>query len=409
MKVALVGNFWYRRGGLERVMLADAAGLESRGHSVAPFASAHPLNDPTPYAHHFPAGVDHGALGRDLGLVGRIKAAVRLIHNGPAVAAFDRFLSDVRPDIVHQHGTSRQLSPSILALAKSRGIPTVMKLADHGLRCPSAVMSRPGEPVCVRQSCAGHRYDRAIRFKCVHGSRAASTVAAVELLVNRALHRYERNVDLFLVPSQYLLRRMLETGLPSDRLRVEPNPIEPPDAPPAPLGSTIVAYGRLVDYKGFAYVIEAARSLTDVHFVIAGDGPERTALERSAAGLPNIVFTGSVVGPALDSLLLRARAVVVPSIVPEGFGMVVLEAWRARRPVIVTNRGALPEVVEHGRTGLVVEGNDVESVVRAVRTLHADVDLATTLATNGFTEVQTTYSMSAHLNRLEGIYQELVG
>jgi glycosyltransferase involved in cell wall biosynthesis len=408
VRISLVSNFWYRRGGLERVMFADSDGLSRRGHVVAPFASAHGLNEMSPYARYFPECVNHGALGLGQSFADRARIAIRIVHNSSAVASFDDYLDEFRPDVVQQHGTTRQLSPSVLLRARSRGIPTVLTLHDHGLRCPSAILSRPGAPVCVEVSCAGHRYDRAVRFKCIHGSRVASSVAAIELLVHRALRRYERAADLFVVPSHYLAMRMRESGLPRDRVHVVVNAIEPSERTPSPLGSAVVAYGRLVDYKGFRLIVQAAEMLPNTSFVIGGDGPARESLEAAADGLRNVEFVGSVRGDQLERLLDRARMVVVPSTAPEGFGMVVLEAWRAGRPTIVTRRGALPEVVDDGRTGLVIPGEDPVELVRAVRALQADNELAREIGRRGLRETETTYSLSTRLDHLEETYRLVI-
>jgi glycosyltransferase involved in cell wall biosynthesis len=407
MRIALLSNFWYRRGGLERVMFADAEGLAARGHTIAPFASAHRLNENTPYSRFFPTSVEHGDLGGGMGKTERARTAFRLFHNGPAVSAFGRFLDEFRPDVVHQHGTSRQLSPSVLARAKSAGVPTVLTLHDFSVCCPAAILSRVGERECLAVSCAGHRYDRAVRFRCVHGSALASAIAAMELLVTRALHRYERAVDLFLVPSTYVARRMLQSGLPVHRLRVLPNAIEEPDEDEVSIGSLALSYGRLVDYKGFDMVVRIARALPDVSFVIAGDGPERAALERQADGLGNLSFTGHLSGRELTELIRRARVILVPSQWPEPFGMVVLEAWREGKPVIVTRRGALGDIVEHERTGLIIEPTDTRAAVAAVRYLMDDVERARTLGEAGRRQARVTYSMAAHLDRTERLYAEL--
>ena len=409
MRIALLSNFWYVRGGLERVMFADARGLEARGYVVAPFASAHALNEPNPFGDLFPPNVEHGALGVGLGVLERLRAAAHLFYNSEAVSAFDRFSVRFRPDLVHQHGLARQFSPAVLEHAHRRGIPTVLTLHDHGLRCPSGYLSRAGAPECIALSCTGHRYDRAVRFGCVHGSRVASGIAATELLVARALRRYERSVDLFLVPSTYLAERMSESGLPAGRLRVMPNAIDPRDgAEPGFVGSDVVAFGRLVAEKGFDLVVEVARALMDVRFVIAGEGPERSALVRRATGLTNVAFPGLVGEARQAELLSNALAVIVPSASPETFGMVVLEAWREGRAVIVTNRGALPEIVDDGRTGIVIAPGDVAAAASAIAGLAADPASAARLGAAGRREVETTYSMSCHLDRLEATYRELV-
>jgi glycosyltransferase involved in cell wall biosynthesis len=408
MRIALLSNFWYQRGGLERVMLSDAVGLQDRGHLVVPFASDHPLNEPTPFASYFPASVDHGALGKDQSFAGRATTAVRLFHNAEAVAAFDRLVAEARPQVVHQHGVSRQLSPSVLERAHELGIPTVLTLHDYSLRCPAGTLSRAMAPECVGLSCAGHRYDRAIRFSCVHGSRTASAIAAAELLVARALRRYERAVDLFLVPSQYVARRMIESGLSGARVRAMPNAIEPPTDKVEPPGSSVLAYGRLVDVKGFDLVISAARALPSQEFVIAGDGPERLKLERAATQLPNVRLIGLAAKAEIPSLIREAMAVVVPSVWPEPFGMVVLEAWREGRPVVVSRRGALPEIVDHGSTGIVFEPGNEVALTSAIQSLIDDPVFAMALGARGRDKAETTYSMPSHLDRLEATYSEFL-
>jgi glycosyltransferase involved in cell wall biosynthesis len=367
VKVALVTNFWYLRGGLEAVMFAERDGLDARGHETAGFAAAHPLNEAAAYADLFPAVTEHGDVGRGMSPGAKAVATVRQFANLDAARAFGRFIDAFQPDVVHQHGTSRQLSPSVLELAARRGVPTVMTIHDYSLRCPAGTLSRIGEPECVTVSCAGHRYDRAVRFRCVHGSRAASALAATELLVARALRRYERAVDTFVVPSDYLGMRMRESGLPARRLHVLPNAIADgaPSPQPASRASSILVIGRLVPTKGFDVVIEAARVRPDIRWVIAGDGPERGALEQRAVGLDNVTFAGHLDAHGLSRRLADARAVAVPSTWPEPFGMVVLEAWRAGRPVIVSDRGALPDIVRDGLDGIVVEPGDPEALVAA--------------------------------------------
>src|SRR2546427_13212556 len=123
MRVALLSNFWYRVGGLERVMLADAAGLSERGNEVAPFASAHPLNEPTPFAEYFPPNVDHGSLGRGLCVAGQAATAARLFSNRRAAAAFEPFAGPVLPAVGAPPRVSRQISPRALEPAPSLGIP----------------------------------------------------------------------------------------------------------------------------------------------------------------------------------------------------------------------------------------------------------------------------------------------
>lgn len=408
MRVAMVSNFWYRRGGLEQVMLAEAEGLTRRDHIVGPFASRHPSNEPSPYEDLFPSFVDHGALGRGVSAAAKAAIALRLFWNREATRAFDRFVDVFEPDLVHQHGTSRQLSVAVLERAHQRGIPTVLTLHDHSLRCPASTLSRPGAPECVQVSCLGHRYDRAVRFACVHGSHAASAVAAVELLVARVLRRYERSVDLFLLPSDYLKRTVIAAGLSSTHLRVLTNGVDLKPIPKVSRTDAVLAVGRLITGKGFETVIQAAGLLPDVLFEIAGDGPQRTMLEELSAGQANVRFLGQLEEAELLAAFGRARMVVVPSAMPETFGMVVLEAWRAGRPVIASRSGALGEIVNDGQTGLLFERLNAAELAWDIRRLSADDALRTRLAEAGHRRVQAEYSLDRHLHGLEAAYAEVV-
>ena len=407
MRIALLSNFWYRRGGLEAVMLQDAAALTERGHEVAPFASAHELNEPSAFAEFFPRSVNHAELGQGLGVRGRVREAGRLLSNADAVRAFERFRAAFSPDVVHQHGTSRQLSPSVLMAAKQAGLPVVLSLHDYSLRCPAAILSRTGVPECLEVSCAGHRYDRAVRFKCVHGSRTASAVAAAELLFNRALRRYERAVDLFLVPSKYAAARLGETGIPADRVRVMTNAVEPTRDDRAGPGAGFLALGRLERYKGFDKVIAVARSMTETAFAIAGAGPDEARLRELAVSVPNVDLVGHVRPAELALMIRAARAVIVPSRVPETFGMVVLEAWREGTPVIVTDIGALSELVDDGETGRVVGVDDDAALAAAVDALQNAPEVAVAMGARGRELVGGRYGLSAHVTRLEQVYAEL--
>src|SRR5262249_22978927 len=112
------------------------------------------------------------------------------------------------------------------------------------------------------------------------------------------------------------------------------------DEEPEPSGRPyLAAAGRLVKMKGFQKLIPLMRLLPEVDLRIAGTGPFEGRLRAEARGLPNVRFEGLLSGPALARLFHGARAVVVPSLFPETFGYVVLEAFAVRTPVVVHQGG----------------------------------------------------------------------
>src|SRR5204862_8074674 len=135
--------------------------------------------------------------------------------------------------------------------------------------------------------------------------------------------------------------------------------------------------------KGFQKLIPMMRYLPEVDLRIAGTGPYESHLKRLAEGLPNVSFEGLLSGEALARLFHGARAVVVPSLFPETFGYVVLEAFAVRTPVVVhTGGGALNEtgVLSGGGLGYSTDSE----LLQVLRRIVHDDELREELAHRGF-------------------------
>ncbi len=133
---------------------------------------------------------------------------------------------------------------------------------------------------------------------------------------------------------------------------------------------TVVYYGKLIENKGVQVLLEALRGL-DARAVIVGFGDYRDELERTAEGL-DVLFTGPLEHRHLVHLLALADVAVVPSIFPEAFGMVAVEAAAAGCPPIVANHSGLAEVARGleedyppGRSGLASFPNGDAAALRS--------------------------------------------
>ncbi len=165
----------------------------------------------------------------------------------------------------------------------------------------------------------------------------------------------------------------------------------------------LAAAGRLVKMKGFQQLIPMMRYLPEADLRIAGTGPYESHLRKLARGLPNVHFEGLMGSEQLARLFHGARAVVVPSLFPETFGYVVLEAFAVRTPVVVHNGGgAIREtgVLSGGGLGY---SDDAEMLLAMRRMIH-DPDLRDELADQGYSVRTGAWSERAHLDR----YFELI-
>jgi glycosyltransferase involved in cell wall biosynthesis len=185
---------------------------------------------------------------------------------------------------------------------------------------------------------------------------------------------------------------------------IEPGP-EPPPLPGAP---RLAIVGRLVPIKGhdvlFRAVAAAREQVPGMTLEVAGDGPLEVELRASVArlGLEDVVsFLGRVspVAPVLE----RAQVVVVPSF-GEGFGMVALEAIERGRPVVASDVGGLPEIVDGGRTGLLVPAGDAASLAEALVDLASDPGRAAAFGAAARVRALEVFSQDRCTDRIEALY-----
>jgi glycosyltransferase involved in cell wall biosynthesis len=153
--------------------------------------------------------------------------------------------------------------------------------------------------------------------------------------------------------------------------------------------------GRLELIKGVRSLVEAWSKTSEVDLLIAGDGSDVVELQRLAAGNPRIIFLRLTTQQALGPLYANCIACIVPSLVYEVFTTVVLEAFARKAPVIVRDHGALREIIDDSRGGLLYQSE--EELLAAVARLTRDSSLRTELGKNGFEMVTNRWSKAAHL------------
>ncbi len=214
-----------------------------------------------------------------------------------------------------------------------------------------------------------------------------AAVAALRWARTFALRRAARVV----CPSSYLRRLALAWGLPPERLAVVPNPA--PRLPPLPSRETaraavaadgpLLAFaGRLGRQKGLDTALAAVARVDGVSLLVAGDGPERQALERRAAELGlhgRVQFLGPLPREQVLALFRAADGTLLSS-TWENFPHSVVESLAVGTPVIATRVGGVPEVVEEGVNGLLAPAGDVDGLAAAVRRFFAEPELRRRLA-----------------------------
>jgi len=191
----------------------------------------------------------------------------------------------------------------------------------------------------------------------------------------------------------------------------ELEPTLPPAGPPV-----LLCVGRLTEQKGFGLAIQALSRIRgrfpDARLVIAGEGLAAGALKREAAELDlggAVEFSGWLAPPEVPAAIQRATVVIVPSLRSEAFGLVALQAAQMARPVIASRTGGLPEVVVHGKTGLLFEPGDADGLAEAVTRLLTRPDLSEAFGKAGRARALERFTGERYLNDYDRLYRELIG
>jgi glycosyltransferase involved in cell wall biosynthesis len=271
---------------------------------------------------------------------------------------------------------------------------------------------------------------------CKHGllaaaiTRGPSLVATAHLFIEHVVTarvRLQQRILTPLVQRYVAVSRAVaahwerDLGVPRDKLRVVPNgiPLAPyehgPSASPPeglladPAGRpTVLTAARLDAQKGLPHLLEAAAGLPAARFVVAGDGPERAALEAHARRLGldgRLRFLGY--RSDIPALLAACELVVLPSLF-EGHPLALLEAMAAGRPVVATAVGGVPEIVDHGVTGLLVPPADSAALGAAIGALLADPARARAMGAAGRAKAEREFSARVMVERLTRVYDEVL-
>jgi glycosyltransferase involved in cell wall biosynthesis len=406
MRILQVNKFFWQKAGPERYMLEAAELLARHGHELSFFAMQHERNLPSDCSRHFVSRIEY----RNMSPWYKLRSAARTV--GKTVYSFESrrkirgLIAERKPEIAHLHGISRQISPSILPELRRSGVPIVQTVHNAELVCPAAhLFIEHRQEICNR--CLGGGYHHAVLNRCVHGSRAASLLSCVAQYVHRTSGIFEKNVALFICPSRFLAKKLVDGRIPENKIRILPNYVNLDSySPAAEIGRYGVFLGRLSPEKGLPTLLAAAAIVRNVPLVIVGEGPQRESLERQAAlhGLNQVTFTGHKADAELRAILQGAAFLVLPSECYENCPMVVFEAGALARPVIASDIGGVPELVQHGDNGLLFEPGNAAQLADLMRRLHTDARLCTEMGRRNRERVERL--CRDHYERLMAIYQE---
>ena len=382
MRILSVHNRYLIRGGEDVCVENEEELLKRHGHQVSSYCTSN----------------------AQIASLGIFRAALNTVWSRESYLNIRQLLRLKTFDILSCHNTFPLISPAAYDAAKSEGLPVIQTLHNYRLVCPNATFFRNGK-VC--EECSGKFLPwPAVRHDCYRDSKAATTVVAIMLSVHRALRTYQDKVDVYIVPSEFAKQKFIENGLPADKLVVKPNFVYPDPDVAEGRGRYALFVGRLSHEKGLSTLLTAMGKLgKKLHLKIVGEGPLSHQLAKSIEKLSNVELLGPRSSKQVYELMGEAAFLVFPSEWYETFGRVAIEAFSKGTPVIGANIGAIPEVVEHLRTGLLFKPGDAEDLARQMEWAIRHPALLTEMRREARAEFESKYTSERNYEMLMRIYE----
>ena len=272
-----------------------------------------------------------------------------------------REISMFSPDIVHFHNIIPFLSPSVFLAAKLKSCKVFHTLHHSRWLCIEGSFYRD-ESFCNK--CITNRYS-GIRENCVKNSKLASIVMTLNNILWVKSGLMHKLVDRYIAVSIFVKSMHVELGFPGSRISVMGHwkhysyskvlDFEGRDV-------DILFIGRVSVAKGMKIIIDLAKN-SKYNIYVCGDGPDMETL-KSFDYLENLHITGMLDHKNTMHLLGRAKLLIMPSICSESFGLSAAEAVAHGTPILVSNKGALPEIVSQSKSGHVVSSNSYYEYLR---------------------------------------------
>jgi glycosyltransferase involved in cell wall biosynthesis len=377
MRILVVHNRYLHSGGEDSVVDSEMKLLADHGHDVELYTRDN---------------ADIETMNRAALAIGTVwsRSSARMIED--RIAAF-------RPDILHAHNTFPLISPAAYWVAHSLAVPVVQTLHNFRLICPQAMLLRDGK-VC--EACVGRVPWPAVRYGCYQGSRTRTAAVASMVALHRGIGTWRGRVSRYVALNDFCRQKFIEGGLPADRIVVKPNFVAAPPCGSQRSRSGFLFVGRLSPEKGVAVLADATARTPGAALRVAGTGPAGQLL----AGVSGVDMLGAVPAERVMDEMAAALALVLPSIWYENFPRTLVEAFASGLPVIASRLGAMAELIEDGRTGLLFEPGSADDLAQRLRWASAHPGRMAEMGRQARAVYDAHYTASANIRRLIEIYQD---
>jgi len=391
MKVLLVHNFYQSSSpsGEDRVFKNEVALLKKNGITVVTYTR---YNDEI----------------NDYGLKDRTLLPFKNIWSERTYKELKSLVLKEKPDIAHFHNIWYLISPSAYYACKDSGVPVVQTLHNFRFFCINGLLLRNGK-IC--EACIGKLPWRGAVYGCYRNSRFYSSILSLVNIYHQIFSKLDEMIDMYIVFTEFAKKMYMKCEIPGKKIFVKPNFFSTPSSFSSKHNNYCIFVGRISLEKGIGTLISAFNLLTadninNYQIKIIGDGSLYDKFLHKADN--HIVFLGRKSHSESMKILGFARFMVMPSECYEGFPLTICEAFAYGKPVIASNLGAMAELVDDGKTGLLFEPGNSRDLAEKIKWMFDNEEACIQMGRNARKVFEEKYTAERNFQILMDIYNTVL-
>ena len=389
MKILMVNKFLYIVGGADAYTINLGNILKKHGHQVEFFGLKNKKN----------------IVSNDFNILAdsyddkKIFNPYDLIYNKKIKKQFSKLIELFKPDVVHMNNIGFHLTSSIIDSCKEKNVPVVMTIHDPQLVCPNHMFYNNNK-IC--EKCLDGNFKQCYHDRCIKGSKVKSYIGYKESkrTHNKKTYNY---ISTLICPSEFIKNKLNEGGFSRTIVLRNFSDIIKNKQITKSSNKYCIYFGRLSEEKGIKNLINVLPE--NINLKIAGTGPLQDYINNLKKN--NIEYVGYKCGDELKELISHAIFSIYPSVWYENCPLSILESISYGTPVIGTNNGGIPELINDGVTGLLFSYNVENDLIDKINYLWNNDEILNKMIDNCLNSNETI-SSNEYIDRIVAIYQNVI-
>ncbi len=368
MKVLQINNYHYNFGGASKVYFNTSNLLIKKNHDVIFFSIRDEKNIVSLNEKYF---IDK-KVKTESSLLCKILNFHNYFYNMQAKKNLNKLLENEKPDIAHIHLFYGGITTSILPVLKKHRVPVVYTAHDYRMICPAYTFLNGNGQVC--EDCKGNKFYNSFLKKCSKNNLLNSLVMSLEMYFRKYFIQADKYFDGLIYVSNFAKNKHEEFN---PKIKQKANMVLYNSSKFSNIkinydtkfkNKYFLFYGRFSKEKGIDLLLKAFKSIKKSKLIIAGEGREKHKILKyiKNENISNIDYVGFKFGEDLNNLIKNAFFVIVPSQWYENNPLTIIESYSNGVPIIGSEIGGIPEIINNGKTGFTFKTRDLNDLKQKI-------------------------------------------